>query len=499
MSTMAARTETERAAARVLLVEDNRDLLENLAEILAMEGYAVETAQSVREATAALARGPFDVALVDLNLSDGQGIDVVADIRRRAPETACVILTGNASLETAVDAVNRGAYAYLFKGGRIEDVLLTIARAAEKARLERALREERNFTRAIVSNAALGIAVVDGEGRIVEINPRMRELIGPGPEPRDAGDLIRLGADRAARERLAAALATGGAGTREVEVVRPDGVRRWWKISTSCIGTGDAPSAPAPGGREGPCAAGCAGTVAIVADVTDERELQRKVLESSRLAAIGEMAARVAHEIRNPLAGIAGAIRFLARGSDGDPKREEFSRELVALIGRLNAFVDDLLVYARPLRIAKEPVTLAALVDPLRRLFAEHPVVKTIEIETRDRLARPLQVDPYHFGMALRNLVINAAQAMRGRGHVWIEASPAPGPGRDALLVVSDDGPGIPREALATLFEAFSTTRVEGTGLGLSTTRRIVEAHGGTIEAQNREEGGARFTIRLPG
>ena len=480
------------AVTSVLVVEDNRDLCENLAEILGDSGYRVTKALTGKEARAAIGAAPPDLVLIDLNLPDARGIDILAELRRASPETACIILTGNASLETAVEAVNRGAYAYLQKGSRMEDVVASVGRAAEKVRLEREkerlgreLREERSFSRAIVSNAALGIAVFGPDGRVLDLNRKMTDLLGsPAADMGSAGDFVALARGEPARARLREALEAGPAGpvTLEVEVALAGGVRRMWRVSTSPVAADERP-------REA--------RIAIVADVTAERDLQRKVLDASRLAAIGEMAARVAHEIRNPLAGIAGAIRVLGRGVEGDPKREAFSRELLALVGRLNAFVEDLLVYARPLRVAKDDVTLAGLLDPIRSVLREHPVMRGVAFEVEDRLGRPLKADRHHLGMALQNLILNGAQAQRGKGRIRIEAEA----GRDGAprIVVLDDGPGISEDILPQLFEAFATTRIEGTGLGLSTAKRIVEAHGGSISAANRPEGGARFEIALPG
>ncbi len=459
-------TATVEPRASLLVVEDNRDLCENLAEIFSERGFDVATAFGARSGLAKFRERPPDVVLIDLNLPDGRGIDLLAEVRRTSPETAAVILTGNATLETAVEAVNQGAYAFLLKGGRIEEVLATIQRAAEKVRLERALRDERHFSKAIVSNAALGIAVLAPDGRVLELNRQMRTLLeATAARPEDLWSLLPRGRDE------------------EVEVPAAGGEKRVWRVSTSVV-EGDAGQVRA--------------FVAVVADATEERELQRRIVDASRLATIGEMAARVAHEIRNALAGIAGAVRVLGRVAEAEPKREAFSKEVVALIARLNSFVEDLLLYARPLRLAKERVSFETVLAQVRAALAEHPLLRGVAIELADRLGRPLDVDPHHFALALQNLLLNAAQAQKGKGRIRLEIDPAEDGG--AIVTVLDDGPGIAPDLLPDrLFEPFASTRTEGTGLGLSTTKRIVEAHGGAIAAANRPEGGARFEIRLPG
>jgi two-component system sensor histidine kinase PilS (NtrC family) len=466
------------ARATVLVVDDNRDLCDNLSEILEGRGYAVRVALTVREALALAGAAPPDVALIDLNLPDGRGTDVLADIRRRSPETVGIILTGNATLDTAVEAVRHGAYAYLVKGGRIEEVIGTIDRAAEKVRLERDLEEQRGLSRAVLANASLGIAVVTRSGEIVEMNAHLRELVGrPRLLLRD--DLVGLAADDDGRARLGQAL-VGPAEPFELDVALPSG-RRTWRVSTSMI-------------RGGPRVNGA--TVAAIIDITDEKELQRRLIEGSRLAAIGEMAARVAHEIRNPLAGIGGAIRFLARGTADAEKRETFAREVLTLLSRLNGFVEDLLLYARPLQVSKTVVAFGDLMASVRALVADQPILHSVEIVAEDRLGRPLRADRHLLSMALQNLVQNGAQAMKGQGRLTVEAAPHEGGG--VRIAVSDDGPGIAPDLLPRLFEAFATTRVEGTGLGLSTVKRVIEAHGGTISVADQPPVGARFVIRLP-
>src|SRR5881296_2069019 len=183
-----------------------------------------------------------------------------------------------------------------------------------------------------------------------------------------------------------------------------------------------------------------------------------RLAQSERLAALGQLAAAVAHEVRSPLAVIRSAAQGLAESL---PRNDEESRRaysfITAEIDRLGNVVDSLLAFARPLRVEARPVSVHQLFD--------------------------------------RALLPNAAEAAPSGGEVALAAAAADGA---VEIVVADSGPGVPAELRARIFEPFFTTRPRGTGLGLAVARQIVEAHGGRIEVGERTGGGARFTLRLP-
>jgi signal transduction histidine kinase len=229
----------------------------------------------------------------------------------------------------------------------------------------------------------------------------------------------------------------------------------------------------------------------------------RKFLEGEksatnrRLAALGEVAASLAHEIRNPLAGISGAIQVLAQDLSGLDGRQEILREIRREIGRLDERVNDLLVYSRPSTPRRETTLPSTVLETTRLLVAEDPQSAGIRLHfgNVDHLpAFPL--DPGHIQQVLVNLVLNAFQVLGGKGGVWVEAA---GLGNGSLqFTVEDDGPGIDPQKVETIFRPFFTTRRQGTGLGLSISRRLIEAHGGSLEAGRGSRGGARFLVHLP-
>lgn len=234
----------------------------------------------------------------------------------------------------------------------------------------------------------------------------------------------------------------------------------------------------------------------------DQAKLEREMERSRALAAMGQFAATIAHELRNPLGSIKGAAQFLLQDSKDETVRD-FLNIVVEEVNGLGKLTTDLLEFARP-----TPPTLY-----------EHNLVDIVQSEVsflREELARLgcsqvqefykidgalVQVDAAQLGRALRNLLINAAQAMASVGNTRIDSRiTLTLEAREAswLLRVEDNGPGLPSDVIEHLWEPFFTTKARGTGLGLAQVRKTIEAQGGTVRAENHAAGGACFEIWLP-
>ncbi|GAB6061942.1 ATP-binding protein [Deferrisoma palaeochoriense] len=238
-------------------------------------------------------------------------------------------------------------------------------------------------------------------------------------------------------------------------------------------------------------------------------QVEEQLRRADRLSAIGQLAAAVTHEIRNPLGAIKGTAEILRDEFPGGHPKAEFLEILLKETDRLNQVVEEFLGYARP-RADEEAdaVDLAALAREVAA-FVATPARKagvTLAVEA-DGSVR-VRGRPAHLKQVLLNLVLNAVQASPpGRG-VRVRVGSCPGlvpaaefrevAGRLARVCVEDEGPGLPTGEEGKVFEAFYTTKEEGTGLGLAISRKIAEAHGGTLVAENRPEGGARFVLTLP-
>jgi signal transduction histidine kinase len=242
--------------------------------------------------------------------------------------------------------------------------------------------------------------------------------------------------------------------------------------------------------------------VEVFTDLTEAKRMEAELQRVHTLAALGEMSATVAHEIRNPLGGMAGFAALLERDlEEGDPRRR-LAGKISEGIARLNRIVSSLLAYTRPLQLNPHPVDLVELVQGTASFFAVDPActVAGITINCRHTSSDIVcNVDPEQFRQVILNLLQNATQAMPGGGVIDVEVgvSPTRDPPR-AMLRVCDGGVGMSSEVRQKLFTPFFTTKEDGTGLGLVTCKKIVEAHGGAIRAESREPGGTCFTISLP-
>ena len=226
------------------------------------------------------------------------------------------------------------------------------------------------------------------------------------------------------------------------------------------------------------------------------RDSQEHLRRADRLSALGEIAAGLAHEIRNPLAGVKGALEIIvSRVAAGTPEAE-FAEIGGNELARLEGLVTEFLTYARPHDPALRPSDVHEIVERVAALLGPQAERKSvILVFERPAAFPPLSLDPEQFTQVIFNVALNAIQATAAGGHVHIREYVEPGWG---VIEVIDEGSGIAPEHALRLFDPFFTTKPRGTGLGLAISQRIVTAHRGTIEALSGSPSGTIFRIRLP-
>lgn len=355
---------------------------------------------------------------------------------------------------------------------------------SERVALEERLRTSEERWRSIIESAVDGIIVIDARGRIEAFNAAAQHLFGY-----DAAEVIGRNVTvlmpSPFREEhdhyLARYVATGekkiiGIG-REVSARRRDGT-----VFPVHLSVGEM------------MVAGEWKFTGIVHDLSARVRLEDQLREQAALVRLGEMAAVIAHEIKNPLAGIRGAVQVIGDRLPAGSREAAVTGEIVTRIDALSGLIQDLLLFARPPRPRPVPVEVSSVLANTLDLLRADPAVSGIEIDVSGT-APPVLVDPELLKIVFQNLLINSAQAMHGRGRVQISLQTKNG---RCDVRVADTGPGIPTDIRDRIFTPFFTTKTRGTGLGLPTAKRLIEAQHGAIQMDFPTDGGTAVTVQLP-
>jgi len=258
------------------------------------------------------------------------------------------------------------------------------------------------------------------------------------------------------------------------------------------------------------------GLSCIFRDISKRKLLEKNMARIDKLASLGELAAGMAHEIRNPLAGIGGALQILARNFENDDPNQTIFQEVLRQIKRLDSFVKNLLQFARPNPLTFSPVKLDQLLDRVLFLVASQIEEKKIRVDCQYAENSPFsEGDEGQLQQVFLNIILNALDAMEEGGTLTVNTcwerqsgkcepdhqcigSPC-GPDVDTILVsIKDTGKGIGEESLEMIFNPFHTTKSNGTGLGLAISHRIIEQHHGSIFVTSQTGTGSTFTVSLP-
>jgi signal transduction histidine kinase/CheY-like chemotaxis protein len=379
-----------------------------------------------------------------------------------------------------------------------------LAIAIENVELHQQQQALRAFNEDVIQTMTNGLVVVDEKTRVTVFNKAAAAILGYEatevlerplrdaiPEAsalvdavesalRYAGEATQQPPNEEIVEEVAYAFQAGYS-PNEVNVLHKDGNQLPLSVNTSPLSSS---------------AGETTGIVCLFEDLSEAKALEVERRRLDRLAALGEMSAVVAHEIRNPVAGIAAGVEYLSkRFPEGSPHQEDMAM-ILGEIDRVNRILEDILSVARPfhLKLSSQMIT-----DVMEHVLHRHQKAiegKAIEVTRCYRSNLPqVQADRARMEQALTNLVLNAVEAMSKKGTLTISLE-----ANDRWLIInlSDTGPGISPDVQRHMFEPFFTTKARGTGLGLAVARRVIEEHGGTIEVDSEADEGSTFTIQLP-
>jgi two-component system, LuxR family, sensor kinase FixL len=361
----------------------------------------------------------------------------------------------------------------------------TIARdITARKRDIRMLKESEARLRSIVDAAVDAIIVIDARGIIEAFNPGAERLFGY--EAADVvGRSVNILMPSPYHEEhdgyVARYLKTGEARIigigREVSALRKDGTTFPVHLSVGEMSL--------HGERK---------FTGILHDLSSRVQMEGQLREQAALVRLGEMAAVIAHEVKNPLAAVRGAIQVISNRLPAGSREADVMTDIIARIDTLNNLVKDLLLFARPPKPHLMPLDMTVVLGTTAALLSQDGAHAGVQIVITGH-APPVMADAELLKIVFINLFVNSAQAMKGQGTVTVSVAETDGA---CTVVVSDTGPGIPAEVRDRLFTPFVTTKARGTGLGLSTVKRIVEAHHGHVKVESPAGGGTRITVRLP-
>ena len=503
---------------RVLIVDDNVELIGSLHAVLmaaqlsdgrvGASSIEVVTASRGDESLAvAQARG-FDVAIVDVKLPDTSGVDLIPLLREACPFGEVILITGFATMDAAIGALRSGAYAFVPKSFRPEELVSTVEQALAKVHLAREREELERRYRALVELTDVLVVGLDGDDRVTLFNRKASLLAGVEPSRATGRPFIESWTpqDDRARMREAVALARTGR-TQEVETwfvdlgaavasgpvevrsreLRAEASRRRvrWHFSAARGGADDA-----------------AVVYGLGIDVTERRALEKRAADAEALSAMARLALNLAHEIRNPLNAAVLQLHLLGRHVDKLPVDDESRaalRHKAAIVGdevnRLSRLLTEFLELARPRHPVRELLHFGKLVADVLDLEASAAAARGVAVERELQSDAVLAGDPEKLKQVVLNLVMNALEAMKDGGTLRVRVETC---GDNVELVLEDTGAGIEPEALAQVFDPFFTTKEAGTGLGLSIVRKIVDQHRGEVRIQSERGAGTRVTVSLP-
>jgi PAS domain S-box-containing protein len=503
--------------ARVLIVDDNVELVGSLHAVLmaaeladgraAANSIEVVTASRGDEGFAIARSRGFDVAIVDVKLPDTSGVDLIPKLRQASPFGEVILITGFATMDAAMGALRSGAYAFIPKSFRPEELVSTVEQALAKVRLARGREELERRYRALVELTDVLVVGLDPSDCVALFNRKASMLAGVEPSAAAGKPFIERWIPDEDRIRMREAIAMARADrTQEVETgfVDPAAAAAAGPSEVRSRERREAPTrrrvrwhwSKARGGADDPAL-----VYGFGIDVTERRALEKRAADAEALSAMARLALNLAHEIRNPLNAAVLQLHLLGRHVDRlavDEESRAALRHKAQIVGdeinRLSRLLTEFLDLARPRGPVRELVHLGKLVDDVLDLeqgsFAARGVVVERQLEEC-----ALVGDPEKLKQVVLNLVMNALDAMKDGGVLRVAVASE---GENARLMVADTGTGIDPAALAQVFDPFFTTKEAGTGLGLSIVRKIVDQHRGDVRIESELGAGTRVTVIIP-
>jgi signal transduction histidine kinase len=485
---------------RVLIVDDDAAILEVLEMRLAAMGFEVTATNDPYRALATLENHRYDVALVDLRMDPMDGIAVMEAVHARQARLPVLIMTAHGTIETAVEAVQRGAFDYLTKPFVRDELRDKIARALASRRWARD-RERLLTVGETLASSGIMERVLDAVAQAaVETTEAERCVVFQLQQ----GHLVPM--------------ASAGSPPPSWPALEAAAVSAMHKGMPMTVTHGDGSAIVAAPlvVQRGPAGALVIETAARVEPTEDDLELlalfssqaavairnthELERLRSGALAALGRMATQVAHELKNPLAGLRLYARHLEGrlAKNGDEEGAGLAQKITSTVDHLAAVVTEITAFGRPPELQRAPTALHPLLDECLAFAQARCETGGIEVfRVYDPACPDALLDARELRKAFLNLVLNGLEALGPGGRLTVTTSYAP-ERHTITVVIEDTGAGMNEETVSRMFDLFFTTKPQGTGLGMAVVRSVIDLHGGVLTINSTPGQGTRVTVRLP-
>ena len=485
---------------KVLVVDDDAAIVEVLEMRLTAMGYDVTATPDTNAAVLAVDQTRFDLALIDLRMEPTDGIALMEAVHARQPRLPVLIMTAHGTIETAVDAVQRGAFDYLTKPFLRDELRAKIARALASRRWARDRERLLTVGQTLASSGVMA-RVLDAVAQgAVETTEADRCVVFQ----QEHGKLVPM-----------ASAGTPPPSWHALEAAAVAAMTKGIPVTFPGSETGSIVAAPLVV-QKGPTGALVIETARGVEPNEDDLELlalfssqaasavrtthELERLRSGALAALGRMATEVAHELKNPLAGLRLYARHLEQrlGKTGDTDGALLAQKITSTVDHLATVVQEITAFGRPPELHRVSISVHALLDEcvgFAQAKCETPNIEVVR--TYDASCPEALLDARELRKAFLNLLLNGLESLREGGRLTVTTVYAPDP-RTMTIVIEDTGHGMSEETLSRIFDLFFTTKPQGTGLGMALARSVIDLHGGELGVHSALGKGTRVTIRLP-
>ena len=497
---------------KLLLIDDEPDILRVLSMSLRADGYNVFTAENGTEGLAAFEKENPDIVITDIKMPGMDGIEVLGTIKERQPDAQVIIITGHGDIDNAIEALKFGASDYINKPIRDEALTIALERAREKLEIKQQLKEytlnlekkvaeatreirrRSEFQIKLIRSSNDGIVATDKDLNIVIYNPEAEKIFGYSQteviDKMRATDLYTAELGDAFQAAMTGGNHIKDFPWRETTIKSKSGQNIPVRFSGTILEEKGLKMV----------------SVAFFQDLTEIKRLERELVRSERLAAIGQTVAGLAHGIKNILHGLKGGSYLVDLGiKKNDTEKLKSGWDMIKRnIGRTSNLVLDLLSYSKEREPEYESCSPNAIANDVCELLAEKANENDIEIiKDFDASIETVSMDPNTIHEVLLNLMSNAIDAClfdEDTSKNWkVILKTVHEDNQRIKFEVTDNGAGMNEEVRQKLFTSFFSTKGHrGTGLGLMVTRKLIEEHNGAIEVESKVKEGTTFTIQLP-